>query len=202
MYRAKERGRGRYEFFDADTRADAVARLDTELALRSAIEEDGFYVVYQPEVSLATGEAVGVEALARWDHERYGLVGPAEFIPVAEETGLIASIGAFVLEEACRRAGRLGAWRDEPLTMAVNLSRAQLADPHLPRTVRQALAAGGIDPSVLCLEVTETVLLDDPDSAARALEALAALGVSLAIDDFGKGSSSLAYLKRFPVSLL
>ena len=204
MYRAKECGRGRYEVFDERMRVWAVDRLNLELRLRRAIEEDGFHVVYQPQVSLRTGEILGVEALVRWDQERYGSLGPAQFIPVAEETGLIVPLGAFVLAEACRQATR---WRSaypnrSALRVAVNLSLAQLADRDFVRLVETILDETRIDPATLCLEITETVLMSDSPSVTTALTALSDLGVRLAIDDFGTGYSSLGYIRRFPVSSL
>jgi diguanylate cyclase (GGDEF)-like protein/PAS domain S-box-containing protein len=203
MYRAKEQGGGRLEFFEAPMHAKAVKRLDIEAMLRRAVEEDGFYVVFQPIADLATGRLVGAEALARWDHRRYGEVGPADFIPVAEETGLITAIGRFVIDTACRQAARWRAARGPgapPLTTFVNLSPTQTVDPALPDVLHQALADA--DPGTLCLEITESVLLKDTALTERALSQLKRVGARLALDDFGTGYSSLGYLRRFPFDLL
>jgi diguanylate cyclase (GGDEF)-like protein/PAS domain S-box-containing protein len=209
MYRAKERGRARYELFDAAMRARAVARLETEAALREAFDHQQLSLSYQPEVLLADGSLVGAEALLRW---RSGArvagmqdgAPPSEFIAVAEETGLIVPIGAWALEEACRQLAR---WRElapdrAPARVSVNLSGRQLARPELPDVVVAALSDSGLPPTALCLEITESVLMDDIDVAISALKALKAIGVDIAVDDFGTGYSSLAHLRRFPVDIL
>lgn len=203
MYRAKEQGGGRYLLFDEVTRTRALQRLEMEHALRRALERDEFRVFFQPEVSLDTEEIIGLEALVRWEHPERGLLTPGAFIALAEETGLIVPIGRWVLSEACRLAQRWQVARahDAPLTLRVNVSARQLADD-LPHTVAGVLAESQMDPATLCLEVTESVLIEDPDSSATTLSALKALGVQLAIDDFGTGYSSLAYLRRFPVDCL
>jgi diguanylate cyclase (GGDEF)-like protein len=204
MYRAKERGRARYELFDAAMRARAVARLETEAALRDAIEHSQLSLAYQPEVLLQDGRLVGAEALLRWHNERGDVAHPAEFVPVAEETGLIVPIGAWVIREACRHLAR---WREvapdrAPRTVSVNLSGRQLGRPDLPEVVEAALAESGLDPGSLCLEITESVLMDDIDGAVSALKVLKGIGIGLAVDDFGTGYSSLAHLRRFPVDVL
>ncbi len=202
MYRAKEAGGSRYELFDAEMRAWATDRFDTESALRHAIERDEMFVHYQPQVRPENGEVVGFEALARWDRPSIGAVEPSTFIPLAEETGLIAVVGAFVLEQACREARcwteRLG----EPLRLAVNVSGRQLTQPGLLEVVERVLSTTGFDPACLTLEITESVLVHDPAVAQTRLEALRELGVRTAIDDFGKGYSSLAYLQRFPIDIV
>jgi EAL domain-containing protein (putative c-di-GMP-specific phosphodiesterase class I) len=203
MYRAKGRGGGLWELFDEELRAHAVARLDLEDALRRALEEGELRVFYQPVTTLDE-RPVSAEALVRWQHPAHGLISPADFIPIAEETGLIVPLGQFVLEEACRQ---LAEWRrSDPalaeLTIAVNLSTRQLADPGLPERVCEVLTANGLDPSVLCLEITESVLMDDVGTPANSLLALHELGVQLAVDDFGTGYSSLLSLRRFPVQVL
>jgi diguanylate cyclase (GGDEF)-like protein/PAS domain S-box-containing protein len=203
MYRAKGRGGGLWELFDEELRAHAVARLDLEDALRRALEEGELRVFYQPVTTLDE-RPVSAEALVRWQHPAHGLISPADFIPIAEETGLIVPLGQFVLEEACRQ---LAEWRrSDPalaeLTIAVNLSARQLADPGLPERVCEVLTANGLDPSVLCLEITESVLMDDVGTPANSLLALHELGVQLAVDDFGTGYSSLLSLRRFPVQVL
>ena len=205
MYQAKERGRDRVEIFDERLRVRAVRRLDIEKDLRRAIDESELSVHYQPLVSLTTDRAVGVEALVRWRHPTRGIVGPDEFIPVAEDTGLMPRLGAWVLGQAC---GQMASWRRslepgaERLHVAVNLSARQLSDPELVKTVAAALEGSGLDPSGLYLEITESVLMDDAEAARVTLDALRGLGVRLAVDDFGTGYSSLAYLRRFPVNVL
>jgi diguanylate cyclase (GGDEF)-like protein len=198
MYRAKERGKGRYEIFDEAMRADAVARLETESALRRALERGELRLHYQPEVDLADGAIKGFEALIRWQHPTRGLLGPAAFMPLAEETGLIVGIGEWVLLEACTEAAR---W-SQPLTLSVNLSARQLAQPDLVAMVRRALAETGLDPAHLCLEITESAVMASGAATTAQLRALKSLGVRLAIDDFGTGFSSLAHLRRFPVDTL
>ena len=201
MYRAKDRGGSCIELFDAAMRDRATRRLGTQSALHRAVERDEFRVVYQPTVRLATGGVEGVEALVRWDRPDHGTVQPGDFVPLAEETGLIVPIGAYVLKEACRQAAR---WRDQasdrdPPSVSVNLSARQLADPGLVRLVRGALERSSIDPATISLEITESVLMADVTASGSVLAELKALGVRLFVDDFGTGYSSLTYLQRFPV---
>jgi diguanylate cyclase (GGDEF)-like protein/PAS domain S-box-containing protein len=202
MYRAKERGKGRYEIFDEAMRADAVVRLETESALRRALERGELVLHYQPEVDIASGAICGFEALVRWEHPTRGLLAPGAFIPLAEETGLIVPIGEWVLREACTEATHWAGLSDEPLTLSVNLSARQLAQHDLVSMVRRAVAETGIDPSTLCLEITESAVMESGSATTAQLRALKSLGVSLAIDDFGTGFSSLAHLRRFPVDVL
>ncbi len=203
MYLAKARGRDRYEIFDEELRLQATERLQTESHLRRAVEMGEIEVYYQPELSLDTGVMVGAEALARWHHPVAGLLEAGAFIELAEDSGLILDLGEWVLNEACRQAGEWHRERpDFPLTIRVNLSARQIAQPHLVDQVVAAMAAGGIKPSSLCLEITETALMSDPAAGLRVLQDLRSLGVELAIDDFGTGYSSLSYLKRFPVDVL
>ena len=202
MYRAKQAGGGRVMLFDEITRQRAVARLQTENALRQALDRDELVVYFQPEVSVETGTIVGIEALVRWQHPERGLVGPADFIALAEETGLIIPIGDWVLMEACRHARRWHLERgedEEPLTVRVNVSGRQLVEKKIVASVARALEATELDPSRLCLEVTESVLIEDPESSAETLADLKALGVQIAVDDFGTGYSSLEHLRRFPI---
>ncbi len=204
MYQAKERGRGRWVVFDNAMRANAVDRLDIENALRRSIERRELRVHYQPVVSIATGHIVGVEALLRWEHPERGLLLPGEFIGIAEETGLIVPIGAWVLEQACRQVHRWEAsLPDRPkLSVAVNLSGRQLSHPGLVDDVAAVIGATGVDPGQVELEITESVLMDDVEMSADTLGRLKQLGVRLSVDDFGTGYSSLSYLRRFPVDLL
>jgi diguanylate cyclase (GGDEF)-like protein/PAS domain S-box-containing protein len=204
MYRAKDRGRARWEMFDNAMRASAVDRLDIETALRRALERRELRVYYQPIIDLASGTIDGVEALLRWEHPERGLLNPDDFITVAEETGLIVPIGAWVLDQACRQAQRWQASASTlaPLRVSVNLSGRQLGHPSLVDDVSSVLASTGIDPSLVELEITESVLMDDVEMSRETLGRLHSLGVKLAVDDFGTGYSSLSYLRRFPVDLL
>jgi diguanylate cyclase (GGDEF)-like protein/PAS domain S-box-containing protein len=204
MYRAKERGRDRAELFDAREHHRAVDDLRTGNELHRAIERGELRVHYQPMIDLATGRLFGFEALIRWEHPERGLVPPMEFVPLAEETGLIVPLGVWALEQACMQAVRWheAAPDDALLSMSVNLSPRQLAEPALPNDVARVLHDTGIQPSALWLEITESTLMRDAESALSALGALQALGLHLAVDDFGTGYSSLAYLERLPVEAL
>jgi diguanylate cyclase (GGDEF)-like protein/PAS domain S-box-containing protein len=204
MYRAKERGSARYEVFDEAMRDRAMARLLVESDLRRALEREELRLEYQPLVSLRTHEIVSAEALVRWDHPKQGLIGPAEFIPVAEENGLIEHIGRWVLEDACRQAARWYRSRpdDLPIGISVNLSAAQLARRGLPEMIAEVLRITRLDPACLSLEITETVILRDAASAADALRELKQIGVRIVLDDFGTGYSSLAYLTRLPLDAI
>jgi diguanylate cyclase (GGDEF)-like protein/PAS domain S-box-containing protein len=200
MYRAKERGGARYEIFDKTMHTQAVVRLLTERALRSALDHDELRVFFQPQIRISSGECVAVEALVRWEHAMRGTVLPVDFIPVAEETGLIVPIGERVLQDACAQAER---WQEagpggRPLGVSVNLSARQLIRPDLCRLVERLLHEHRLAPETICLEVTESVLLDDVEVTVDALAGLKEVGVRLAIDDFGTGYSSLSYLKQFP----
>jgi EAL domain-containing protein (putative c-di-GMP-specific phosphodiesterase class I) len=204
MYRAKEDGRARYEVFDSGMRSGAVRRLEMVNDLHRALERDQFVLHFQPQIDLREHRLVGVEALLRWVHPERGLVPPLEFIPVAEETGLITDLGGWVLRAACRQGRQ---WMDahpvaRQLTMSVNLSGRQLAQARLVEEVAAALADSGFPADQLVLEITETVLMDDTSRTVAVLEALKELGVRLAIDDFGTGYSSLNYLQRFPIDIL
>jgi diguanylate cyclase (GGDEF)-like protein len=200
MYRAKEAGGGRWSIFDQIVRDRAVARQAIEGDLRNAIANGELVVHFQPEIAVSTGEIVGVEALVRWERPGAGLVPPGEFIPIAEETGLIVPIGAWVMREACMQAMRL--FDDGRLVVRVNVSARQLAEPGLTTTVADALAASGLPPERLCLEVTESVVLEDSDRSVAALQALRDIGVGVSLDDFGTGYCSLSYLRRLPIDSL
>jgi diguanylate cyclase (GGDEF)-like protein/PAS domain S-box-containing protein len=202
MYHAKANGRGNYQFFKEDIQAAAAARLAIESDLRRALEQRQFVLHYQPQLDLRSGRIVGVEALVRWQHPRRGLVSPIEFIPVAEDTGLIVPLGDWVLEEACRQ---LAQWRTNGLNdlrMSVNLSAKQFADPGLPLRIEKVLDRTDLPATHLDLEVTESTTMKNPADAAAMMRVLTAQKLSLSIDDFGTGYSSLAYLKQFPISTL
>jgi len=201
MYEAKARGGGAVALFHRDLDQRAVRRLELEGELRAAMEVGEFRVLYQPIHCLGSGRPVGAEALVRWEHPDRGLIGPGEFIALAEETGLFVSIGTQVLREACRQA-RTWEEEDRRLAIKVNLSARQFIHPNLAGVVAEILAETGIDPALVYLEITETVLMEDVESTSGALTELKSLGVSLTVDDFGTGYSSLAYLKRFPVDEL
>jgi len=204
MYRAKEAGRARYELFDDDLRARAVSRLRMETELRRALERGELWLEYQPVVSLRDNAIVSLEALLRWRHPERGLIPPTEFIPIAEETGLIESIGSRVLDEACRQAAQWHAAMPDrpPVGISVNLSAVQIANSTLPDTVAMAVRAADLDPSTLRLEITESVLLAETARLTETLAALRKLGVHLVLDDFGTGYSSLGYLTRLPLDAL
>jgi diguanylate cyclase (GGDEF)-like protein/PAS domain S-box-containing protein len=202
MYRAKERGRARFEVFDEGMRERATARLRTQSELTAALHGAQLQVHYQPVVDPRTGLVTGAEALVRWAHPQRGLLTPDQFVPHAEETGLIVPLGSAVLAEACATTAAWNRRRVVPLTIAVNLSARQLADPQLVDVVTRALASSGLAPHLLCLEVTETVVMEDAAASALVLARLRAVGVHVAIDDFGTGYSSLAYLLSLPVDLL
>ena len=204
MYRAKERGRARYEVFDEGMRGRAIERLRVENDLRRALERGELRLEYQPVVSLRNFSLVGVEALLRWRHPERGEIPPSEFIPIAEENGLIEPIGRWVLEQACRQAAQWYHARPDaaPLTMSVNLSAVQVTRRSLPDVVASVLRSTGLDPACLSLEITETVMVRDAEGLGEVLNALKALGVRLVLDDFGTGYSSLSYLTRLPLDVL
>jgi len=204
MYRAKEHGRARLEVFEPRNHDHAVDHLRTGNALHRALERREFEVHFQPVIDLEAGGVTGFEALLRWRHPERGLVPPGDFIGRAESTGLIVPIGAWVLAEACQQAARWQAADSDapPLTISVNLSPRQLAEPSLPMEVARIIAETGVHPDSVWLEITETTLMHDAESAIGTLEALQAQGVHIAVDDFGTGYSSLSYLKRFPVEAL
>jgi len=204
MYRAKDSGKARHEVFDTRMYARAVSILNLENDLRRAIERQQFLVYYQPIVILKTGKICGFEALVRWEHPERGLISPAEFIPVAEETGLIVPLGQWVLEQACcqTRQWQLQSVANSALTLSVNLSGKQLSQGDLSLQIQEVLDRTNFDPRALKLEITESVVMDNPDLAIRILNQLHDLGIELSIDDFGTGYSSLSYLHRFPVNNL
>ena len=202
MYLAKGAGKGRYEIFEPKMHTQAVERLELEADLRRAIEQEEFVLHYQPIVLLHTGEITGVEALVRWQHPRRGMISPPQFIPVAEETGLIVPLGRWVVRDACRQAARWQKMRGLPLTLTVNVSGHQIQGESMVEDVRGALQDSGLDARHLVLEITESVLMQQSETLLLRLRALKSLGVRLAIDDFGTGYSSLGYLQRFPIDIL
>src|SRR6266404_5784260 len=203
MYHAKGKGKARYEIFDKSMNAPAQERMDLELDLRNAVARGEFVLHYQPVVDLPTGRISEVEALVRWKHPQRGLLFPADFIGLSEETGLIVALGRWVLHEACRQTRQ---WQlaspDSKLAISVNLSARQLQQPGLVEEIAAVLHETRLDAADLRLEITETVVMHDAPTTLAKLEALKTLGVQLAIDDFGTGYSSLGYLKRFPVDTL
>ncbi|MFN8556200.1 MAG: EAL domain-containing protein [Dehalococcoidia bacterium] len=204
MYQAKARGKGRYAVYEPAMYSTVVERLELEAALRQALSHDEFRVHYQPCIDLASGRITGAEALLRWQHPSRGLVSPATFVPLAEDTGLIVPIGRWVLEQACRQAV---AWQQRfphaaAMTMSVNLSGRQLQQPELVDEVLAILHATGMALAGLVLEVTESVMMQDAEASIHRLRRLKDIGVRLAVDDFGTGYSSLSYLQRFPVDIL
>ncbi|GAC1385614.1 MAG: hypothetical protein NVSMB42_05200 [Herpetosiphon sp.] len=204
MYRAKNGGKARFEIFDPSMNSRAMQRLELEIQLRHALEQQQLRIMYQPVVDLETGRVSEVEALVRWEHPERGMVAPGEFIPLAEETGLIGSIDRWVLEEACKQVKQ---WQleqpNEPLlTLNVNLSARQFQQPTLADEVGALLQASGLQAACLKLEITESVAMHNAEASVVTLQQLKRLGIRIAIDDFGTGYSSLAYLKRFPIDVL
>jgi diguanylate cyclase (GGDEF)-like protein len=204
MYRAKEAGRSRFEIFDEEQRRAVVARLTIESELRHGIEHGELRLHYQPLVSPATGSVIGAEALVRWAHPTRGLLYPDEFVPVAEDTGLIVALGEWVFRTAAADCARWDLDEECPQLeiLAVNVSARQLASPLLCPMVHEVLHVNGIDPSRISIEITESVIMSDDAVTRRSLSDLRSLGVSMAIDDFGTGYSSLASLSKLPVSLV
>jgi EAL domain-containing protein (putative c-di-GMP-specific phosphodiesterase class I) len=204
VYRAKERGRNTYEFYAEEMNVRAFERLTLRNMLRQALKEEEFLLHYQPQVDLATGEIIGAEALVRWRQPDSGLVPPARFIPVLEDTGDIVEVGGWIMRTACRQSR---AWQDSgiaPLRVAINLSVRQFSRGGLVSTVADALEESGLDPSCLELEITESLLMEDLSASLQILGELQnmAEGLRVSIDDFGTGYSSLSYLKSFPIDLL
>ncbi|MBI4986208.1 MAG: EAL domain-containing protein [Rhodocyclales bacterium] len=203
MYRAKEGGRNAYQFYTADMNAQAQQRMSLENDLRRALERQELEMYYQPKVALKSGRIVAAEALIRWHHPTRGFVPPSEFIPLAEENGLILPIGEWLVNEVCRQIRR---WRDDGLPtvpcIAVNLSGRQFQRQNLPDLLTQAIADAGIEPGDLELELTEGTIMSNAETNIEMLVMLKRMGMSLAIDDFGTGYSSLSYLKRFPIDVL
>jgi diguanylate cyclase (GGDEF)-like protein/PAS domain S-box-containing protein len=202
MVRAKEAGRDGYRFFTAGMNVQVLARLDLEVALRGALEGNEFVLHYQPKLELSTGRVCGVEALLRWERPGRGLVYPAEFVPVLEETGMVVRIGDWIIDEACRQIAQWNAQGVRDVRVAVNVSSRQFVEGDLEGVVRAAIERHGIEPRMLELELTESALMTNAERTIEVLERLKALDIRIAIDDFGTGYSSLAYLKRFPIDKL
>ncbi|RZI82835.1 MAG: bifunctional diguanylate cyclase/phosphodiesterase [Rubrivivax sp.] len=202
LYHAKAKGRNNFQFYSAELTAQASERLTMESELHKAIERQELELYYQPKFDLAGGRLVGAEALMRWNHPQRGMIPPVQFIPLAEDTGLIVRMGAWALQAACQAAAAWNAYSSQPLKIAVNLSARQFAGGALVNTVRDALAAANCQPQWLELEITESLLLDGRDEIRDVLEELSELGITIAIDDFGTGYSALSYLTRFPVQIL
>ncbi|NVM77422.1 EAL domain-containing protein (putative c-di-GMP-specific phosphodiesterase class I) [Duganella sp. SG902] len=202
MYRAKKLGRNNTQFYEPAMNEEARERLRIEGALRSALERQEFVLHYQPQVDLRSGRVVGMEALLRWQHPELGMVAPHRFIGLAEETGLIVEIGAWVLRTACAQAR---GWIDDghgQLRIAVNLSPRQFGEPQLLSAIAEVLRDTGLPPSCLDIELTEGLFMHDVAQAVELLHKLKALGLALSIDDFGTGYSSFSYLRHFPIDVL
>jgi diguanylate cyclase (GGDEF)-like protein len=199
MYQAKARGKTRWVLFDDAMRAGAVARLELENALHRALDRGELRLTYQPIVEVSSGRLLGVEALVRWDNAAVGTPSPDEWLPLAEEVGLLVPIGEWVLAEACRTAAT---WPAPDVTVGVNVSARQLAQPDFPQVVKRSLHAATLAPDRLCLEVTESALLLDSEHTAAALRSLRTTGVRVALDHFGTGSSSITHLRSFPIDML
>ena len=201
LYKAKAEGKNRYEFFHPKMQSEIGRRIRLEFDLRSALAGDQFRLVYQPIYNLDDLTVVGVEALLRWVHPAEGLLSPEEFIPILEQTGQIREIGVWVLREACRQ---MAVWhsRGDTLNLSVNISARQLDDDRIVEHIRQALHSSGLHPSSLIVEVTEGALMRDEHSAGKRMRAIKDLGVSVAVDDFGTGYASLAYLRQFPIDCI
>jgi EAL domain-containing protein (putative c-di-GMP-specific phosphodiesterase class I) len=202
MYRAKDQGGNGYQFYSADMTAKAHERLSLENDMRRALEREEFFLDYQPIVALRDKTVVSLEALVRWRHPQRGLISPAEFIPLAEETGLILPLGEWVLRSAINECVQLTRAGFSGMRVAVNLSVHQLQQQELIRIIQRMLATAGAQASQLQLEITESVLMSNVDTTASTLNALSDMGVELSLDDFGTGYSSLSYLKRFPIDVL
>jgi len=200
MYGAKDRGRNNFRFFEEDMNVHAMERLSLERSLRFALEREEMFLVYQPQMDVATGRIIGLEALLRWQHPELGLVPPDKFIRIAENSGLIVSIGEWVLRTACRQARK---WQDEGLpavSVAVNVSAVQFRQQGFCALIRRVLQETGLAPQYLELELTESLLLANADVTLSVLKELKSMGLTLAIDDFGTGYSSFSYLRQFQVS--
>ena len=202
MYRAKEMGRTNYQFYKSEMNARSLERMSLDSHLRRALERNEFVLHYQPKVDLTTGRITGLEALLRWQHAEFGLVAPGRFIPILEDNGLIVQVGEWVLSEACRQ---LDVWNNEKLqalSVSLNLSGRQLQQKGLETSIKRVVSETSTDPRLIELEITESVLMRNPEQAARILRQVKDMGMRLSVDDFGTGYSSLSYLKSFPLDAL
>jgi diguanylate cyclase (GGDEF)-like protein len=202
MYQAKDRGRNNYQLYSAQINSHSVHKLALESSLRHALERDEILLHYQPKVSLDNGGITGMEALVRWDHPDLGMISPVQFIPLAEETGLIVPIGRWILNTACAQNK---AWLDQgfpPLRVSVNLSARQFNDENLMSDIARTLKESGLPPSLLDLEITESMVMQNPDRAVKILKKLRSMEIAISMDDFGTGYSSLSQLKRFPINTI
>jgi EAL domain-containing protein (putative c-di-GMP-specific phosphodiesterase class I) len=202
MHHAKQLGRNNYQFHTADMNAQALAMLLTEQGLRRALERQEFLLHFQPQLDTRTGRIVGAEALIRWRHPERGMVSPQQFIPIAEERGLIVPIGTWVLREACRQNRAWQAAGMPPISIAINLSALQFQQKDLVQEVERALRDGGLAAEYLDLELTESAVMHDAEDSIATMHALKSIGLKLSLDDFGTGYSSLSQLKRFPLDKL
>lgn len=202
MYRAKATGRNNYKFYSETMKTKSLHRLDLEHELRKAIDSENFMLHYQPKVDIASWSIVGVEALLRWHHDERGWIGPADFIPVAEETGLIVPLGEWVLRQACQQLRKWRATSMANLSVAVNISSQQVHADDLLGTIKRSVSAAEVDPGLVELEITESLLMRDVEGTIATLKMLREFGMKISVDDFGTGYSSLSYLKRFPISTL
>src|SRR6185312_14828008 len=202
LHRAKMLGGNNYRFYTSDMNARALKRLELETNLRRAIEREELEVFYQPQVEYSSGKVVGAEALVRWHHPTLGFLPPAEFIPLAEDTGVIEELGAWVMQTACAEAGRWVADGFDEIRIAINVSTREFRNPNFYERMVETLARTGLAPQRLELELTETTIMENTQSAVELLRKIRQLGVKIAIDDFGTGYSSLSYLKRLPIDTL
>src|SRR5690606_946463 len=200
MYRAKTGGRNTFQIFSPDMHAEALTRLSRENALRRALENEEFFLAYQPQVDTFSGGYIGVEALIRWESPEYGLVAPGEFIPLAEDTGLIKPLGDWALRTACEQAVKFRKEFGREFHVSINLSARQLDPDRTVQTIARILEDTGVEPATLMFEITESVALTNAHANLTLLRKLRAMGCRLALDDFGTGNSSLTYLKRFPIN--
>jgi EAL domain-containing protein (putative c-di-GMP-specific phosphodiesterase class I) len=200
--RSKQQGGNRATFFSVEMNEQAMVRLELESYLRKALHKDEFYLCYQPLIDLESGNLYGSEALIRWNHPKLGLISPGEFIPLAEETGLIEEIGSWVLRTACKQNMRWQTLGYDSLSISVNVSAYQFQQPGFLDEVKKALELSGMEPQYLTLELTESTMLRNVEYSIQVMQALQALGVKVSIDDFGTGYSSLSYLKDLPINTL
>jgi EAL domain-containing protein (putative c-di-GMP-specific phosphodiesterase class I) len=202
MHRAKEIERNQFQFFTEQMHEDMLHRMYLESQLHLAIERDELFLVYQPQLNIHTNQIIGVEALLRWNHQRLGMISPAEFIPIAEESGLIQKIGQWVLLSALKQAGEWKTTLKQDFVVAINLSAAQFRTSNLVENIQERLQAYGLNTSDIELEITESTAMQDLNYTIKQMNKLSAAGIQLSMDDFGTGFSSLSSLKKFPITKL